>query len=147
MGDTWNPTEEVMRCGKHSMEATEMRSIRTLVSGSDRRQIQSASIHFRSYEQPISPLSNISMVYNSQHFCERLISAINIATTYQDDIDQSHQRGNQLCSIITNERHSRATPEEVACKWNISLQTAKDTLKVTTQAGIQTAIHPVTCWL
>ena len=84
------------------------------------------------------------MVYDPQHFCERLISAVNIEMTYQDDIEQSHRRGNQLCSVITNERHSRVTPEEVARKWNIGLQTAKDTLKVTTQAGIRTAIHPMT---
>ena len=138
-GETWNPSEEVMRYGKNSMEAIEMRSICTLASGSKR----STSIHYRSYEQSTSPLSNISMVYDPQHFCERLISAVNIATTYRDDIDHSHQRGNQLCSVITNERHSKVTPEEVARKWNIGLQTAKDTLKVTTQAGIRTANHPM----
>ena len=137
-GDAWNPSEEIMQYGKHSMEATEMRSIHTLTSGSDRRQIQSATTNFRSNERSITPLSNISMVYDPQQFRERLISAVNIATTYRDDIDR------QSCSVVTNVRHSKATPEEVARKWNIGLQTAKDTLKVTTQAGIRTAIHPMT---
>ena len=67
-GDVWNPTDEVLQYGKHSMEATEMRSIHTLTSGSKRQQIQSASTHHRSYEQQITPLSNISMVYDPQYF-------------------------------------------------------------------------------
>ena len=36
------------------------------------------------------------------------------------------------------------SPEELARKWNVGIQTAKDTLKVTTQQGIWTAIHPMT---
>ena len=44
---------------------------------------------------------------------------------------------------MTNDRHSKVAPEEVARKLNIGLQTAKDTLKVTTQAGIRAAIHPM----
>ena len=35
-------------------------------------------------------------------------------------------------------------PEELARKWNVGIQTAKDTLKVTTQRGIWTAIHLMT---
>ena len=38
----------------------------------------------------------------------------------------------------------KVSPEELARKWNIGLQTAKDTLKVTTQIGIRTAVHPMT---
>ena len=33
-------------------------------------------------------LGKISSVYDPREFCERLISAVNIATTYRDDIDQ-----------------------------------------------------------
>jgi hypothetical protein len=47
-------------------------------------------------------------------------------------------------SIITNDRHSKVTPEELSRKWNIGLQTAKDTLQATTQYGVQTPIHPMT---
>jgi hypothetical protein len=47
-------------------------------------------------------------------------------------------------SIITNDRHSIATPEDLACLWNIGIQTAKDTVRVTMQKGIRTAMHPMT---
>jgi hypothetical protein len=58
--------------------------------------------------------------------------------TYRDDMDQ------QVSSIITNHRHSKVTLEDLAWKWNIGIDTAKRTLQVTTQRGIQTALHPLT---
>ena len=49
-----------------------------------------------------------------------------------------------MCAVVTNERHSKVTPEELSRKWSVGLQTAKDTLRVLTQKGIRTAIHPMT---
>jgi Reverse transcriptase (RNA-dependent DNA polymerase) len=48
-----------------------------------------------------------------------------------------------LAATITGERHSILTPENLARKWNIGLDTAKKTLQVTTQRGVRTAIHPL----
>jgi hypothetical protein len=72
--------------------------------------------------------------------------------TYRDDIDQLNDERRrvhndiklQASSIITNERHSVATPEDLARLWNIGIQTAKDTVRVTTKKGIRTATHPMT---
>jgi hypothetical protein len=69
--------------------------------------------------------------------------AVNIATVYHDDINQWHNE-RKVSSIISNDPHSKATLEELAHKWNIGIQTAKDTVRVTTQRGIRTAIHPMT---
>ena len=44
---------------------------------------------------------------------------------------------------MSNDRHSRVTPKEVARKWNIGLETAKNTLRITMQYGICMAIHPM----
>jgi len=88
-------------------------------------------------------LGQILSVYNPRDFTERLISAVNIATAYRDDID-AQKEARKLSSIISNDRHSAATPEDLARLWNIGLQTAKDTVRVTTQKGIRTAIHPMT---
>jgi hypothetical protein len=41
------------------------------------------------------------------------------------------------------DRHSKVGPEELSRKWNIGLQMAKDTLDVTTQHGVRTAVHPM----
>ena len=49
----------------------------------------------------------------------------------------------KISSVNTQTRHSEITPKELARKWRIGLQAAKDTLKVTTQHGIRHAIHPL----
>jgi hypothetical protein len=58
-------------------------------------------------------------------------SAVNIATAYRDDIDHlSEQR--RPSSVIMNSHHSSVTLEELLWKWNIGLETPKDTVRVTT---------------
>ena len=39
----------------------------------------------------------------------------------------------------TQDRHHKLTPESLAQKWNIGLNTAKKTIKVTTQLGVRLA--------
>ena len=46
-------------------------------------------------------------------------------------------------AINSKTRHSEITPEELAAKWRIGIQAARDTLKVTTQHGIRHAVHPL----
>ena len=41
-------------------------------------------------------------------------------------------------------RHSVVTPELLSRQWSIGLDTARQTLRATTQNGIRTAIHPIT---
>ena len=60
-------------------------------------------------------LMRISGAYGEKEFCNRLISAVNIATTYREDIDQREDE-RKASGVITSERHSRVTPEEVARK-------------------------------
>jgi ribosomal protein S25 len=62
---------------------------------------------------------------------------------YHDNIDQWNEE-QKVSIIILNEQHSKVTPEELASKWNVGMQTAKDTIRVTTQRGIRTATHPMT---
>ena len=76
-------------------------------------------------------LGKTSCAYDTKEFCDRLISAVNIATAYRANIDQWNEE-QKVSSIILNERHSKVTPEELASKWNIGIQTAKDTIRVTT---------------
>ena len=124
-----------------------MRTIRSLTSGitKQERHINSAkrSGQLEQYGDTEIELGKISSVYNSKEFCTSLISAVNIASTYCDDVDGwSDER--KISSVITNDRHSKATPEELARKWSIGIHTTKDTVRVTTQRGIRTAVHPMT---
>ncbi len=46
-------------------------------------------------------------------------------------------------SAITNDRHHPLTPASLAKKFGIGLNTAKQTIKVTTQLGVRSAVHPL----
>ena len=88
-GEDWNPMEEVLRPNVSSREDIEMRNLRSLSS----RQINSVIGAVQKAEVELhgeieKQLGDISQVYNEREFCNRLISAVNIATPYRDDIDQ-----------------------------------------------------------
>jgi hypothetical protein len=85
-------------------------------------------------------LGQISRVSNPRDLAESLILAVSIATTYCEDIDKQNE-ARKLSSIISNDQHSAAMPEDLARLWNIGLQTAKDTICVMTQKGIKTACN------
>jgi len=130
-GDTWSPSDEALYLGEQSREDIEMRNIRSFTSGMTRRQIHSimsdeAKAQIEQYGETDIELGKISCVYNPKDFCERLVSAVNIATTYHDDVDQ-WENEQKVSSIVTNDRHSKFTAEKLAQKWNIGIQTAKDT--------------------
>ena len=48
-------------------------------------------------------------------------------------------------SSIIMERHSSVTLERISKIFGCGTQTAKDTLRVTTQHGVGSAVHPLTC--
>jgi hypothetical protein len=45
--------------------------------------------------------------------------------------------------LVSATRHSKVSPEEMARKWGIGIETAKETLRVTTQHVVRQAIHPL----
>ena len=71
-----------------------------------------------------------------------MIGAVNIACVYRADVDELEFKRRQA-SVMSNERHSKVTPEELARKWNIGLETARATMNVTTQRGIRTSTQPM----
>ena len=132
-----------MSAGKRSQEDAEMWGSLTSIM---RKRAISAMLrnhsNFRTvcFEHVDQELTKIAKVFDERKFCRRLIGAINIATTFRDDIDGwAEERRVQI--IITNDRHSKIGPEELSRKWNIGLQTAKDTLAARTQHGVHTSVH------
>ena len=49
----------------------------------------------------------------------------------------------QIASVLTKEHTLEITEEVLAKWWGIGLETVKQTIKVTTQAGVQTMVRPV----
>ena len=60
-------------------------------------------------------LTKILMVFNERTFCRRLIGAVNISTTFLDDIDGWTDE-HRVQSIITNDRHLKIGTEELSRK-------------------------------
>jgi hypothetical protein len=140
----WDPKSDVLHNpGKMTREEKEMRSIKSMSIGT--RNISSVQpAQCRLHEGEIeNELGKISPVFNERLFCERLISSVNVATCYRTDIDDAEDK-QMINGVLTNDRHSKVSAEELSRKWNIGISTAKNTLKVTTQIGVRTAIHPMT---
>ena len=57
----------------------------------------------------------ISRVYSEKEFRDGLISAVQIATTYRENIDKI-ERERKMYGAITNEHHFKVTPEEPLLK-------------------------------
>ena len=95
-----------------------------------------------SFGQVKQELTKISTVFDERTFCRRLIGAVNIATTFRDDID-GWEDERRVQRIITNEKHLKVGPEKLSRKWNIGLQTVKVFLAATTQHVVRTAVQPM----
>jgi hypothetical protein len=119
-GDTRNPHEEDIYPSGSSHESMEMQMVQSLTSGMMQRQVHSLQANegkatVKLHGEVEHELGNISPVYNVQSFCKCMLGAVNVATTYRRDIDEKWNAS----SIITSNRHSKVTPEELSCKWNI----------------------------
>ena len=100
-------------------------------------------VHHELNGQVEQELGKILPTFNEQSFCEHIISKVQIALTYRDDMDKIKMQWKEA-SVTMTDCHSKVGAEELARKWNVGLQTAQDTLRATTQMGIQTAVHPMT---
>jgi hypothetical protein len=172
--EDWNPSQEVLRNGDLSREFKEMWTIQPLTSGMTRRQVnaireeeaqggrlednwvQSArhDIELQHGMIPctLNPGISLSGSYRpaycgdiDQWSDKRKASRTILNLSSPDDpIITKYMEERKASSIVSNERHSIATPEYLAQLWNIGIQPAKETVRVTTQKGIRTAIHPMT---
>ena len=84
---------------------------------------------FRLFDDTL--LDNISPIFSTSTLLPALISSVKV------------QDPSVNAAVNSKQRHSEITPENLASKWKIGLQAARDTLKVTTQLGIRHAIHPL----
>ncbi|KAI2503235.1 Reverse transcriptase (RNA-dependent DNA polymerase) [Fragilaria crotonensis] len=80
-------------------------------------------------------LAQISSVYCSQALAEMMNQQRYLGST-QVDIPAAR-------TFISSNRHPQVTSENLSERWNIGLQQAKQTLQVTTQKGVRSAIMPL----
>jgi hypothetical protein len=120
----WDPHSEDFMCNELALSLTDMaqgRSICTVDTQSLVPQLSEADVI----------LSQISSVYSNH--------SLNISLNLKRDFKRTRIIMSQRSLL----RKSHVTKEELAKLWGISLESASQTLRVTTQKGIMNAIHPI----
>eukprot|EP00956_Cyclotella_meneghiniana_P012523 scaffold17820_cov42-Cyclotella_meneghiniana.AAC.5 len=84
-------------------------------------------------------LSSISECFCPSTFAQCLIESVHVES--RQDIDTTDNRS--AAEVVSNTRHSVITPERVSQVFGVGLNTAEQTITVTTQKGIRRAIHPL----
>ena len=83
------------------------------------------------------------MIITQIHGDQRLLSGISTALTdetlFPQIVDCVH-----IATTTSRKRHCDVSPKSLSQKLWIGLNTACDTLQVTTQQGIRQAVHPIT---
>ncbi len=78
---------------------------------------------------------------------ERLVASVKVRPRNRssDSKQTTHKRTSDIKRVKAHHKHSKLTPENIACMMNIGLDKAKQMLTATTQKGIRTAVHPIHC--
>ena len=87
-------------------------------------------------------MSSISSTLCEDTIPVSLVSAVNvheIKPSYKPTIPDTPLPTPNIAAT-TQERHHKLTPESIAQKWNIRLNTAKKTIKVTTELGVRSTL-------
>jgi hypothetical protein len=74
---------------------------------------------------------------------DRLIASVQIASSNRIVVSVDSGDALGAKAVLSLDRHSKVSPEELSRKWGCGLETAKRTLMVTTQKGIRYAVQPV----
>ena len=142
----WNPSQLDMPATL-SDEEREIRSIRSLqatpTNVSTNHLVTNRPLSTVDVSESDIILSSISCTYSPKLFVQQVISRVNIATSSRLKQDATTGTGTSIAATASSERHAKLTPEGLAKKWQIGLETAKRTIEVTTQKGIRTALHPL----
>jgi hypothetical protein len=144
----WNPHARLFDDNENAMtdeegflkQATRRRTIMTLCANAgslfDAKEVsESISVVPR-------VLSDISNTLNDRLFVSAIRSTVEV--TYDDTVKtkiDTESTKARISSAKTKPRY-RLTPEILSQKWNIGLEAAKRTLRVTTQKGIKTGADP-----
>ena len=87
-------------------------------------------------------LGPISSSFVADTIFKRLVSSVQVSYPSRK-MSSSKLKAAKASKAITNSRHSRIIPDHLDRVMNIGLDKAKQILKVTTQKGICTAVHPI----
>ena len=91
-------------------------------------------------------LGSLSGSFIGDMMYERFLSSVRVTypiSKRKEENDGAKRPARKANKAISNSRHSIITPEHIVRTLNIRLDKAKQMLRVTTQKGIRTAVHPI----
>jgi hypothetical protein len=92
-------------------------------------------------------LSSCSSVYSKRNLIQSLVASVRIASCYKDEeennLREEADEPRKMAAIDTRARHVTLSAKEVSRKFGVGIETARNTLKATTQYGIRHAMHPL----
>jgi hypothetical protein len=91
-------------------------------------------------------MSSCSAAYSERTLIQRLISSIRVASCHKEDEDLEDETDvpqRTVAPVDIRARHTAISAEEISRKFGVGLETARKTLKATTQYGIRHAVHPL----
>jgi hypothetical protein len=75
---------------------------------------------------------------------DRMVAKIRVQLHQSENVEEfDHDEAHFAKEVISNDRHTKITAEELARKWIIGIESARATLKSTTQHGVRHAIRPL----
>ena len=140
--DPWDPA--TVSIASLSLEEEELRRLSSLFTTADNDD-EFAFQNSRGVTEMEADkvLSQISPVYSEKQFTEALLGQVKVGMGDRIDPEEEKRRVNVRMMGSTT-RHSKVTPEELARKWGVGLDTARQTLQATTQYGVRKGVHPLT---
>jgi hypothetical protein len=88
--------------------------------------------------------SSCSAVYSERTLIQRLVASVQVTLCYNEQEDSKEDENERKVSAIDTRAQLKAlSVEDVSRKFGIGLETARKTLKATTQYGIRHAVHPL----
>jgi hypothetical protein len=93
-------------------------------------------------------LASCSSVYSERTLVQRLVANVRVASWNDDEVlhtdeQQQDEPQRNVAAVDIRARHTAITAEEISKKFGVGLETARNTLKATTQLGIRHAVHPL----
>jgi hypothetical protein len=102
-------------------------------------------LHYDKLEYDIL-MSSHSAAYSERILIQCLILSIQVASCHEEDEDLEDKTDvpqQTVASVDIWMRHTAVSAEEISRKFGVGLETARKTLKATTQCGIRHAVHPL----
>ena len=146
--DVWDPKSENFQVNEENARVSAIHTTATLGPDRSPDEDDSEARYVHAVSRSEVPKDMYDHGEEADNLYDRLVSQVNV--DYNDHEPEDHGCGSvDVCdgeydvhSVITTNRRSKITPAELAHKWGIGLETAKRTLKATTQSGIRNIYAP-----